>query len=148
MARDIKFIQDKETGDWDIDFSNGDFVTTEGLDTALYLSVLAEKRATEDQVPNPILRRGHFSNIFSNVEGYQIGSLLWLYSQNPITNNLLSLVKSDLENSLSWMIEDNIIKDATIDVNKISNGLNINISISNRTQEESNYYELFIKTFE
>ena len=48
MTIDIKFKQ--IAGDWDIDFLNGDIEMTNGLDTALYLSVLAEKRASLSQV--------------------------------------------------------------------------------------------------
>ena len=77
MAIDIQFVQD-EDGDWDIDFENGDFKLTDGLDTALYLSIFGEKRATSSEVAIPELRRGHFTNEFSSVENYQIGNTAWI----------------------------------------------------------------------
>ena len=108
MAIDLKFKQDSN-GDWDIDFANGDFELTDGLDTAVYMSVFCEKRASSSQVSEPNLRRGHFTNEFSKKEGYQVGSFFWLYTEQAknIDSNL-RLIEGAIGDGLAWMIEDNI----------------------------------------
>lgn len=147
MARDIKLIQDKRNSIWDIDFENGDFALTEGLDTALYLSVLGEARASESQVANPVLRRGHFTNIFSDVQDYEIGSLLWFFSQQPNTESNKTLTEDSIRKSLQWMLDDSIVSNAEVLVSRNSNGYKVDVSLTNQEQDQSNYYDLFIKTF-
>ena len=95
MTIDIKFKQ--IAGNWDIDFLNGDIEMTNGLDTALYLSVLAEKRASLSQVSESTLRRGHFANDFNDIIGYQVGCLLWLYAKQAknFEINLINKLQKD-----------------------------------------------------
>ena len=147
MARDIKLTQNSTTKNWDISFSNGDFALTEGLDTALYLSVLGEARASASQVPNPALRRGHFTNTFSRVEGYEIGSLLWHYSQLPNTEQNRSLVEDSVSNGTKWLLDDSIVADINVEVERSREGYNITVNLTNQEQQQSNFYELFVKTF-
>ena len=146
MARDIKFKQNNQ-GQWDIDFVNGDFEMTQGLDTAIYLSVLGEKRASPSQVTEPTLRRGHFTNEFSDIEGYEVGSLLWLYTQqskNTLSN--LSLIESAVQDGLKWLVEDKIVSKVEVVATKQNTGVNIGITLINKLQKDSKYYDLFINT--
>lgn len=147
MARDIQFIQDSE-GNWDIDFENGDFKFTDGLDTALYLSVLGEKRASASQVKESILRRGHFTNIFNKVENYEVGSLLWLYiNQSKNTDRNLLLAENAINEGLSWFLDDNILTKIETSVSKTKNGLNIEINLISSLDNNNSYYNLFVATF-
>lgn len=146
MAIDIKFKQDSNN-EWDIDFANGDFEMTNGLDTALYLSVFGEKRASPSQVTEPTLRRGHFTNEFSDVEGYEVGSLLWLYTkQAKNTANNASLMEDTVRDGLSWMIDDEIISEAKVSSSRSTSGVTLDIELINRLQKDSKYYNLFIAT--
>ncbi len=147
MAQDIELSQD-ETGNWDINFENGDFALTDGLDTALYLSVFAEKRASDTQVTVPILRRGHFTNEFSLIDNYQIGSLLWLYiDQAKNTDQNLSLIEGTVNEGLQWMLDDNIVSNIEVAGSKELGGVDLEINLTNKSQDDSNYYNLFINTF-
>lgn len=146
MARDIKFIQDSD-GYWDIDFENGDFKWTEGLDTAMYMSVLGEKRASQSQVKEPILRRGHFTNIFNEIENYQVGSLLWLYIDQSVNSaSNATLAKSAIDDGLSWMIDDSILLDVETQIVRNGTLMTINIELISSLDSQSNYYDLFINT--
>lgn len=146
MAIDLKFKQDSN-GDWDIDFANGDFELTNGLDTALYLSVFAEKRASESQVSEPFLRRGHFTNQFSDIEGYEVGSLFWLYTnQARNTESNLRLLESAVSDGLKWMTEDKIISKANVAASKSGTGVTLDIGLINSFQKDSTYYNLFVAT--
>jgi phage gp46-like protein len=147
VSSDIKLKQD-ENGNWDIDFANGDFELTDGLDTAIYLSVLSDKRAAISEVREPILRRGHFTNEFSSIEGYEIGSKLWLYTeQAKNTEDNLLLIENAILDGLKWMIDDNITSKTQVVVTKGGNRVNIEVNLTSKTQEESNYYNMFINTF-
>tara|TARA_R110000787_G_scaffold11537_1_gene38112 strand:+ start:4702 stop:5142 length:441 start_codon:yes stop_codon:yes gene_type:complete len=146
MAIDLKFKQDSK-GNWDIDFANGDFELTNGLDTAIYMSVFCEARASASQVSEPTNRRGHFTNIFNRVEGYQVGSLLWLYTtQSKNTESNLKLIEGAVFNGLKWMIEDGLISKIEVTATKSGTGVDLNIGLINELQKDSKYYNLFLAT--
>ena len=146
MAIDLKFKQDS-SGNWDIDFANGDFELTNGLDTAIYMSVFCEKRASASQVSDPTSRRGHFTNDFNAVDGYEIGSLLWLYTtQAKNTESNLKLIEGDVYEGLKWMIEDEIISKIEVSATKSGSGINLEVGLINKLQKDSKYYNLFLAT--
>jgi len=146
MAIDLKFKQDSN-GDWDIDFANGDFELTDGLDSAVYMSVFCEKRASSSQVSEPNLRRGHFTNEFSKIEGYQVGSLFWLYSQQAKnTDSNLRLLEGAVSDGLAWMIEDNIFSKVKVKATRSISTIKLQIELINKLQKNSRYYNLFAAT--
>jgi len=143
MAIDLKFKQDSN-GDWDIDFANGDFELTDGLDSAVYMSVFCEKRASSSQVSEPNLRRGHFTNEFSKIEGYQVGSLFWLYTQQAKnTDSNLRLLEGAVSDGLAWMIEDNIFSKVKVKATRSISTIQLEIELINKLQKNSRYYNLF-----
>lgn len=144
MARDIKFTQ--TNGRWDIDFSDGDFEMTDGLDTALYMSVFGEKRANVGQVSNPSLRRGDFTNEFSRVVNYEIGCLFWLYSsQAKNTTRNLQLLQDTVREGLRWMIDDGILTKTNVEATKTGSNIQLDIELTNN--QSSKYYNLLVNTF-
>ena len=147
MAIDLQFIQSPD-GEWDIDFENGDFKMTDGLDTALYLSIFGEARASRSQIRDSRLRRGHFTNIFSNIEGYEIGNTSWInIDQGKNTTNNLNQIIDQWNNGIKWMIDDNIISKAEIKADNLGSSIIAEINITSKSQQDSNYYNLFINTF-
>lgn len=146
MTIDIKFIQDSK-GRWHIDFENGDLAFTKGLDTALYMSVFGEKRASSSEVTKPDLRRGHFTNEFSRVLNYQVGCLFWYYtSQSKLTDSVLKGLETTIQNGLSWLITDGYFSKTTTTITRISGGFNIDIKLINKLHENSKFYNLFVAT--
>ncbi len=146
MAIDIKFKQDSSLN-WDIDFANGDFEMTNGLDTALYLSIFAEKRALASQVTESVFRRGHFTNEFNDISGYEVGSLFWLYTEQAVnTLSNLSLIESASTEGLKWMTEDKIFSKTEISASKVNTEVRLGINLINKLQKDSQYYDLFIAT--
>jgi phage gp46-like protein len=143
MAIDLKLKQDSN-GDWDIDFANGNFELTYGLDSAVYMSVFCEKRASSSQVSEPNLRRGHFTNEFSKIEGYQVGSLFWLYTQQAKnTDSNLRLLEGAASDGLAWMIEDNIFSKVKVKATRSISTIQLEIEPINKLQKNSRYYNLF-----
>lgn len=139
MAIDFKLNQDK--GYWDIDIENGDFAKTDSLDTVVYMSVFCDKRA--NAVSEPTLRRGHFTNQFSRVSGYEVGSLLWLHT-NQARNINTSLIESAVKDGLRWLIDDEIISKINVKATKSYTQVNIEVDLINKFQSNSKYYNLFV----
>jgi phage gp46-like protein len=148
MAQDIKLTQDTQNT-YDIDFADGDFELTDGLDTALLLSVFGEQRASAAQIPDPLARRGHFTNLFNIVDDYEVGCFLWLLTeQQRNTDANLSLIEETvLNDGLQWMIDDDILKTAEVNGTRESDGITLGINVTNQTQQDSRYYDIFINTF-
>lgn len=145
MAIDIKLNQG--TYQWDIDFSRGDIETTQGLDSAIYLSILSEKRASASQVKDARLRRGHFINEFNNVQNTEIGSLLWYYSEQAVNNESnASLIQEAITDSLSWILDQGIASDVDVSVVRVGSGLTVSIELKSELTPENQYYNLFFNT--
>lgn len=146
MSIDLKFKQD-EFGNWDIDFAGGDIETTQGLDSAIYLSIISENRASASQIKDARLRRGHFTNEFNNIQNSEVGSLVWYYSGQVVnTESNASLIQDAITDSLSWILDQGIASDLEVSVEKKGSGLNIDIELISELKPENQYYNLFLNT--
>lgn len=144
MAIDIKVEQDT-LGKWHWRFLDGDIKKTTSLDTAIYMSILGEKRANANDVSQSDMRRGHFTNEFRKISDYQVGSLFWLRtSQAKLTDSQLRLIETAVTEGLNWLIEDKIVKKITVSVTKMSDGVNLDIELIGQPESQSNYYNLFV----
>jgi phage gp46-like protein len=146
MPSDIKFIKTKN-GTYDIDFENGDFALTDGLDSAILLSIFGEKRAPKEKVRDPLKRRGHFSNEFADIEGYQVGSTQWLYTeQSENSESNTTELENSIKDGLKWFVDDKICKRTNVKATKKSDGVIVDIELQGNSKEESKYYNAFINT--
>ncbi len=145
MAIDIKLNQG--TYHWDIDFSGGDIETTQGLDSAIYLSILSENRASASQIKDARLRRGHFTNEFNNIQNSEVGSLVWYYSGQVVnTESNASLIQEAITDSLSWILDQGIASDVDVSVVRVGSGLTVSIELKSELKPENQYYNLFFNT--
>lgn len=110
--RDI-LLENTDNG-YDISFENGDFKSTEGLDTSILMSLLIDKRASESEVSEPRRRRGWIGNEQNDQADYQIGSKIWLKEQSRITTQTANECADYAFDSLKWMIDDNLVKNVTV----------------------------------
>lgn len=107
--------------DWDVDLMEGDFLfdadiqdleSDAGLETAIIISLFTDRRAGADDIlpdPNNLNRRGWWGDLaYPEVEGDQIGSRLWLFEREKTLESVLAKVKKYAEESLSWVIEDEV----------------------------------------
>jgi len=137
--QDIKLIHNGRF--WTLDTENGDLAKTDSLDTAVYMSVLCEKKADKNKVANPLLRRGHFSTLFYN---YEVGSFLWFYAyQKNITTQTLELIKKTITEGLKWFLDDKIMTKTEVLAKKKENGIEIDINLFGK-KDDSKYYNLFV----
>lgn len=141
MAIDVLMKRDSD-GFFDIDWDeNGDLVTTNGLESALDISILGEVRANEAEIIVPQRRRGWWG---SAVLGYEQGSKLWLLSQDRKTEENRLLSEEYASKALQWMIDDKIAREITVNSEFTSDGILIKITlIAQDNSVVSRYYEMW-----
>lgn len=147
MKTDIQLIQD-EQGRFDIAIEDGDIKSVDGLETALYVSLFTDARATEKQVFVPEYRRGWIGNLASLVDGRQLGSLLWLIDQRRLTQTTLNEVVDYARKSVQWLVEDGLcIRTAVSGSIVPGQGIRLNVEITSQEGvTESRYVDLWRKT--
>ena len=110
---DLAFIQTEE-GYFDFDIKDGDFVTTQGFDSALLMSFFCNKRATASEVGAPQNRRGWWGNEALDFDNYNIGSKMWLLEQSRNNQQTLNDAKTYMEDSLAWMLQDGFLDNTNV----------------------------------
>lgn len=80
------------------------------LKTAVLISLFSDKRASKDDIlPYPGAGlRGWWGDNFSDIEGDQIGSKLWLFEREIINQDTINGLKDAAKESLQWFIDDKI----------------------------------------
>ena len=113
-------VQQDSEGVFDIlvDAPNGDFVTTNGEDSALLVSLFSDRRAHADEVANTMHRRGWIGDLVSDVLGDRHGSGLWLYEQRRLTPEVASGIRTEAEQALTWMVEQSLVKSVSAEVSR------------------------------
>lgn len=99
--------------------SDGDLATTDDLTSALITSLLADKRATEDEVKNPWLRGGWVGNLFLD---RQIGSVLWLLKQASVTTEVQKAAIVYCQDALAWLTDEGF-----------ADKIDVTVAVSNQT---------------
>jgi phage gp46-like protein len=111
------------------------------------MSIFCEVRAKSWEIQNPLNRRGHFTNQFNEVEGYEIGSKLWLLTtraRNTAQN--AEAIKVACQDGLAWLVQDKIVNNYTVEVIRNISQIQINIELQ-ISETETLYKQAFINTF-
>jgi len=111
--QDVELLKN-EDGIYDMSITNGDFTNIEGLDTAILMSLLIDKRADASEVGEPSARRGWIGNEQNEDPDYEVGSKLWLLDQSRILQDTVNRSEDFVRDSLIWMIEDSLVKDVGV----------------------------------
>ena len=114
------------------------------LETPIFMGVFCEKRATEYQVPNIFLRKGHYTTLLRS-DGREVGSLLWLYKEKKVlTQDLLPLIKDDIQTSLEFLITQGQASDIQVDgsYNYTTSSITLDIKVTGK-----NGIDVFNKSF-
>lgn len=124
---------------------DGDIVTTDSFDSAILMSLLCERRASESEMPEADRRRGWIGNVGT---GFEIGSKLWLFEQSRLTLSVVDSINDATKDCLQWLVDDNyaskILKaEAVIESTKV--GINITIQRP-ESKVENRYYSLWDNT--
>ena len=123
--RDI--LLKKNDSIFDIDFKDGDFLLTNGLDSSIITSLFVDQRAEASEVSAPELRRGWIGNEQNEDPNYQIGSKLWFLDQARLTEETLNDGISFAINCFRWMVTDGILKDVQVTGVRENSTLTLNV---------------------
>ena len=108
MAQDVKLVQDDQ-GILDIPVDGNDLEGTDGLLTAIIVSLFTDARGNSSVVADAYKRRGWVGNLLTLNEGYELGSTLWLLEQARLNQNTAIAAEGYARKSLQWMIDDGIV---------------------------------------
>jgi phage gp46-like protein len=109
---DIKLDFNPKTLLFDIGFNDVsddvDIDTT--LKTAVLISLFTDRRASVDDILpyEGADRRGWWGDNFSDIPHDQIGSRLWLFERESLTQGVVNGIKEAAEKSLQWLIDDGV----------------------------------------
>lgn len=93
-----------------IDETTRDFVVADGLEGAIITSLFSDRRAREDEVTDPMKRRGWIGDLVAEVPADRFGSGLWLYEQHRMTADVAAGVRSEAEQALDWMVGEELAR--------------------------------------
>lgn len=110
---DLKLTLDS-SGQFDLTIENGNLAKVSGFDTAITVSLFTDARANEAQVYLPENRRGWVGNTVNDVQGRQLGGLLWLIEQRRLIQDTLNKNTDFSKKSLDWFIEDGMVDGITV----------------------------------
>lgn len=115
----IRFDPATLTGTLVLDQDSGEIVTTDGLDTAVTISLFTDKRARDDdELPdNSGDRRGwcltHRQHQ-ADSDAEEIGSWLWLLGREKQLPGVVARAKAYAEDALAWMVRRKVAAKVTV----------------------------------
>lgn len=112
---DIKFKQDTD-GIYDlaVDSDERDWEMTSGVDSALLISLFSDARAYEDEIADPLLRRGTTIDLVSKVPDDRHGSTMWFWEQ--ARSDKSEEIRQSAYDSLEWLQDERLITSRKVDV--------------------------------
>jgi len=125
---DIALTWDNAQGNADLSLIDGDIATDRGLETAMLLSLLLDRRADVDDQPpsgDPADKRGWWADEFLPVEGDKIGSRMWLLDRAVISRETAQLAEFYARECWQWLLDDKVI--AALDVTIVTAGERMDI---------------------
>lgn len=95
-----------DEGYYDFSISNGSLETISGFESAILMSLLAERRADSSEISQSQKRRGWIGNDMNDIENFEIGSKIWLLSQARLTQDTLNKSLDFARSALQWFVDD------------------------------------------
>lgn len=95
-----------DKGYYDLSIKDGDFETISGFESAILMSLLAERRADNSEISQPQKRRGWIGNEMNDIVNFEIGSKLWLLAQARLTQDSVNKAVDFARTALQWFIDD------------------------------------------
>lgn len=126
--------------------NNGDIRTQDFFDTAIFVSLFAEKRANAAEVLDPRLRRGWIGN--ESTPDFEIGSKIWLYEQSRLTRTVLNGIQDAARESLTWLVTEGFaVSINQVTATLVSGTVRLSVTITRPNgQVEKRHYNLWENT--
>ncbi|MBK2125118.1 phage GP46 family protein [Fangia hongkongensis] len=147
MSEAIDVKLNYENGYYDISIgSDGDLSKVSGLDTSLIVSLFANKRASDSEVPTKQYQEGWWGNLFSD-DDFEIGSKVWIALNSSIEQSTISQIRKYVDDCYQWLIDDGYADSISVSVSSRDSsivGVVIKFSKSNIITER--VYEILNNT--
>jgi len=125
----------------DVTVLNADLVTDDGLQTAVVISLFTDRRVTAEELPDGETDlRGFWGDVSPPVAGDKLGSKLWLLAREKATTDVLARAREYAEESLAWLVEDQVASSVTVTTEYLRPGLMAMAIIINRPSGETVNY--------
>ena len=86
------------------------------LTRAVVISLFTHRRADPDD--NADVPMGWWGDTWPIVANDRYGSKLWLLQRSKLTNALVNTVRTDIRESLQWMLDDGVVSRIDIDIQR------------------------------
>lgn len=129
---------------WDISLDeSGDILTEDFFDTAILVSLFAQRRASESEVLLSHLRRGWIGNeSFEN--DFEIGSKIWLYEQARTTRDTMNGISAATSEGLQWFIDQGYATNIDVATVLVNGEVSLQIDISRpNSKVDRRFYSLW-----
>lgn len=134
---DLAFVRTPEGYyDLDVDASARDLVTTDGLDSAVFVSLFSDRRARPDEpnggIPDPLRRRGWIGDLVAEVPGDLHGSGLWFFEQSRNTREAAIGLRIEANAALDWLVDEGLSSsvESSVLYDPAARGMTLSVRIS------------------
>lgn len=93
----------------DISLNGADLAVDQDLYTAIVISLFSNRRADPDDVVDGDYRGGWWGDSFATVNGFQIGSRLWLLSRQKATQDVANRAQQYCYEALQWLVDQFVV---------------------------------------
>lgn len=104
-------------------------ILNDPIKEAIAISLFSDARATPEELPaheeDP---RGWWANSYNE---FEVGSKLWILSRDKIDEKSANRFRSYIADSLNWMVEDKIIENINIAMERLEHGFEAIIKMNN-----------------
>lgn len=140
LERGSDGVYDEAIGD------DGDSKAAYGYETSIYMTVLCNSSATEDEVGDLLRREGWAGNESSEETGFEVGSKLWLKYQSRRTQTDKNEAVASIKTAMSHFVPDRA-KEVRVTGNVTSKGVIVEVTILRYNGETDNIlFELWDTT--
>jgi len=91
--------------DISVDPNTQDLLIEDSYDTDIVCALFTDKRADSSQIAESSNRRGWNGDTVAALTNYEIGSWIWLLSQERLTNQTVNKAVSYAKDSLQWVLD-------------------------------------------
>ncbi len=132
---------------YDVDIGvNGDILSVDFFDTAIIVSLFAERRADESEVVESRLRRGWIGN--EGTPNFEIGSKIWLYEQSRLTRTVINGITIAARQALQTLVDEGFATQIkSVDAVITTTGISLNVIINRpNSKVDKRYFTLWDNT--
>lgn len=124
----------------------GNLETSDLLNTAIFISLFTRQQAqVDDALPDlqSTNREGWWADAFTEIEGERLGSRLWLLSRAKASTDTLNRAKTYAEEALQWLLDDGIVSDLAVEVERQEASLAFKVSLTKPSAPTSRWQSIW-----